>query len=63
MTLDDVIYEAHVGKRMIYRYFKDKDDLFLRTAINGFDELCGVLDKAAPGRSVFSKELVRPASR
>ncbi|NJL30924.1 MAG: TetR/AcrR family transcriptional regulator, partial [Phycisphaerales bacterium] len=30
---------AGVGKGTIYRYFKDKDDLFFSTAAQGFEDL------------------------
>ena len=49
ITLDDVVAEAGVGKGTIYRYFRDKDDLFFQTAMNGFDELCAMLGETLPG--------------
>lgn len=40
ITMDDVARKAGVGKGTIYRYFKDKDDLFFELAMSGYDELC-----------------------
>jgi len=58
ITLDDVAREAGVGKGTIYRYFTNKDDLFFQTAMNGFDELCDLLESAAPGDGPFAKQLL-----
>ena len=53
ITLDDVVRRAHVGKGTVYRYFKNKDDLFFQTATRGFDELCALLNGSQPnGQSV-----------
>ena len=50
ITMDDVCHLAGVGKGTIYRYFRDKDDLFVRSATLGLDELCVVLkDKSRQG--------------
>lgn len=43
MTTDAVAKAAHVSKGTIYRFFKDKDELFFHAATAGFDELCGQL--------------------
>ena len=43
IVLDDVVAEAGVGKGTIYRYFRDKDDLFFQTAMHGFEGLCEML--------------------
>lgn len=43
VTLDDVCKAAAVGKGTIYRYFKDKDDLFARVALSGSQELCSMV--------------------
>jgi AcrR family transcriptional regulator len=57
-TLDDVARQAGVGKGTIYRYFKDKDDLFFQTAVHGVDQLCDLLDKAVPGGAPFPRQLL-----
>ncbi len=44
ITTDDIAQAAGVGKGTIYRYFKDKDDLFFTTAAAGFEDLCKVLE-------------------
>jgi len=63
ITVDDVAREARVGKGTIYRYFKDKDDLFFQTAMNGFDELCDLLQTAAPEGALFAEELLGACKR
>lgn len=63
ITLDEVIREAKVGKGTVYRYFKDKDDLFFETAMAGFDELCDVLLKAASRNDPFDEQLLRTCRR
>lgn len=57
ITLDDVAQEARIGKGTIYRYFRDKDDLFFQTATSGFEELC-VLLQQVPGDAPFREQLV-----
>jgi AcrR family transcriptional regulator len=58
ITMDDVAKEAGVGKGTIYRYFRDKDDLFFQTATSGFDELCDLLRRKVPGSACFSEQLL-----
>ena len=58
VTLDDVVRAAGVGKGTIYRYFRDKDDLFHQTAMDGFDELCEMLEGAPPGNAPFAEQLL-----
>lgn len=43
VTMDEVALKAGVGKGTIYRYFKNKDDLFFELALSGHDELCKVV--------------------
>ncbi|MBM4019010.1 MAG: TetR/AcrR family transcriptional regulator [Planctomycetes bacterium] len=47
ITTDDVARVAGVGKGTMYRYFRDKEDLFFQTAMAGFDELCELLRRVA----------------
>ncbi len=63
ITLDDVVQEAHVGKGTIYRYFRDKDDLFFQTATSGFDELCGLVAQAAGDGGGFQQQLLATVRR
>jgi len=58
ITLDDVARQAGVGKGTIYRYFRNKDDLFFQTATHGLDELCDLLERAAPSDGAFAKQLL-----
>jgi len=58
VTLDDIAREAKVGKGTIYRYFKDKDDLFFQTLTVGFDELCGLLERNIPESAPFEEQLL-----
>lgn len=57
VKMDDVSRVAGVGKGTIYRYFKDKDDLFLRVVTSGFGELCGLLEETASGDLPFRAQL------
>lgn len=56
-TTDDVARAARVGKGTIYRYFKDKDDLFFETANSGFDDLCDLLAAKVPAGAPFREQL------
>jgi len=58
ITLDDVVHEAGVGKGTIYRYFKDKDDLFFQVAASGFDELCALLNSEIDKTASFDRQLL-----
>lgn len=62
ITLDDVANEARVGKGTIYRYFRDKDDLFFRTATRGFEELCELL-AAVPADLPFPEQLLQACAQ
>lgn len=57
ITTDDVAREARVGKGTIYRYFKDKEELFFETANNGFDELCQLVRETTPAGASFKEQL------
>lgn len=61
VTLDEVAATAGVGKGTIYRYFEDKEDLYLRTLLAGFDQLVGSLQEMAgeDGDSAGLLELAR----
>ena len=59
ITLDDIVQEAHVGKGTVYKYFKDKDDLFFQVATSGFDEMCDLLRREVPGEAPFAQQLLR----
>ena len=58
ITMEDVAREAGVGKGTLYRYFRDKDDLFFQTATSGFDELCDLLRRKVPGSASFAEQLL-----
>lgn len=58
ITLDAVVAEAGVGKGTVYRYFADKDDLFIQTATRGFDELCDLLVAKVPDEAPFAEQLL-----
>jgi len=57
VTLDEVARASHVGKGTIYRYFRDKDDLFFQVATSGFDELCAVIHTKVPEGGSFKDRL------
>jgi len=43
ITLDHLCKEAGIGKGTVYRYFKDKEDLYYQVILRGLDELvCSV---------------------
>ncbi len=65
ITLDEVAQTAKVGKGTIYRYFKDKDDLFFQLAIRGFDEMCSILEEqpAPESGEDFIRHLVQVCER
>lgn len=58
ITTDDIAAAAHVGKGTIYRYFKDKDDLFFQVATSGFDEMCELLRRKVPESAPFREQLL-----
>jgi AcrR family transcriptional regulator len=58
ITMEDVAREGGVGKGTIYRYFRDKDDLFFQTAMSGFDELCELLRRKVPGHALFAEQML-----
>ncbi len=58
ITLDEVAQQAGVGKGTIYRYFKNKEDLFLQTVTSGLDELCDLLKKRVPDEAPFDEQLL-----
>ena len=47
VTLDEVAAKAGVGKGTIYRYFEDKEDLYLSTLLTRFDEMVLCLEQMA----------------
>lgn len=59
VTMDDVRNAAGVGKGTIYRYFKDKDDLFFRLVTSGFTELCASLRATESDGALFEDQLTR----
>lgn len=63
ISLDDVVQAAKVGKGTIYRYFKNKEDLFIQTAQSGFDELCEIIRREVPGDASFSEQLLSACRR
>jgi len=58
ITMEDVCRCAGVGKGTIYRYFSDKDDLFIRTAVRGIDELVSQLKSHAGEKRPFESRLL-----
>ena len=58
VTLEDVAQEAKVGKGTIYRYFEDKEDLFVQTVTSGLDDLCDLLHAKVPEEAPFREQLL-----
>lgn len=59
VTTEDIAAAAKVGKGTIYRYFKDKDDLFWQVASGGFDEMCGLIEAQVEHDVPFDEQLRR----
>lgn len=57
VTLDQVAKVAKVGKGTIYRYFRDKEDLVIQTAMSGFDEMCELLEERVSDDVAFEEQL------
>jgi len=62
VTMDDVRREARVGKGTIYLYFKNKDDLFVRVVLAGFEDLRASLRRTASANLPFETQLARTLS-
>jgi AcrR family transcriptional regulator len=58
VTTDEVARVAKVGKGTIYRFFRDKDDLFFETANSGFEELCLLLREKVSKKASFSQQIL-----
>jgi len=58
LRLDDVAAAAAVGKGTIYLYFQDKEDLLLHLALDGFDELCRMIEQEASAEGDFTERLL-----
>jgi AcrR family transcriptional regulator len=63
ITTDDVAAVAKVGKGTLYKYFRDKDDLFFQTAIAGFDQLCELLSRHLRSSEPFEQQLMAAAGQ
>ena len=57
IKLDEVAKVAKVGKGTLYLYFKDKKDLFQQVTLNGFDELCELIEGHAESELPFRDKL------
>jgi len=62
ITLDEVARQAGVGKGTIYRYFRNKEDLFFQVALCGYDELCENIRGLTPGPGGFRDHLLAACS-
>jgi len=57
VTLDEVSKRAGVGKGTIYRYFKDKEDLYSQVILTGLDGFHERLERDIAGPGAFEKKL------
>lgn len=57
VTLEDVASQAGVGKGTIYRYFRDKEDLFKQLVAFGMDKLCASLQQHVAAEGDFTQKL------
>lgn len=62
VKMDDVSAAAGVGKGTIYRYFEDKNDLFVQVVLSGFDELCACITAIACDDLPFEQQLADAVS-
>ena len=58
IKMDEVARKAGVGKGTLYRYFKDKDDLFSEVALSGYDDLFEMLRTESRASTDFRTCLV-----
>jgi len=63
IKMDEVARKAGVGKGTLYRYFKDKDDLFSEVALSGYDELCEMVRTESQRSKDFRSSLVNMCGR
>jgi AcrR family transcriptional regulator len=63
ITTEEIAAKAGVGKGTIYRYFKDKDDLFHQTAMHGFEELCLLLESEDQAAAELPVRLLQACRR
>ena len=63
ITMDEIAERADVGKGTIYLHFTDKDDLFLQTALAGFDELCDLVARRSIDGVGFPQSLLQTCER
>ena len=59
VTLDRVCQAAGVGKGTIYRYFANKDELFLHVVISGFHALSTVMAESVSNDASFEDQLTQ----
>lgn len=57
VTTDEIAKAARVGKGTLYKYFRDKDDLFFQTATLGFEQVCELIRRHVPDEAPFSEQL------
>jgi AcrR family transcriptional regulator len=62
VTLEDVRIRAKVGKGTIYRYFKNKEDLYARVILSGLDELDATIKEHADGTGTTEGKLLAAAT-
>jgi AcrR family transcriptional regulator len=63
ITTDQIAAEAGVGKGTIYRFFRDKEDLFFQTAMSGFDELCDLVRQGSANGGSFREQLLEACAK
>lgn len=60
-SIDDIAAEAHIGKGTFYRYFKDKNDLFIECAESIFNEMYSNVWDEIKNEKNIEKRLLRRA--
>jgi AcrR family transcriptional regulator len=62
VTIEDIARSAGVGKGTIYRYFRDKEDLYFKTLLSGLDQLVEQMILIREGNPHGPDELLKLAS-
>ena len=63
VTLEEIARRADIGKGTIYLYFADKEDLIFQSAVEGFDDMCGLIRAIAGEGAPFRERLMRACDR
>jgi len=63
ITMDEIALAGKVGKGTIYRYFRDKDDLFFQVATSGYEQLHEVITRTSREDGDVREQLLKACKR